>query len=58
MVVANCSRLQAGQALERVTVVLGSNKLVIEEAEHSIHGALYVIHGLVKQGALILLFQK
>lgn len=53
MVVANCSRLQAGQALGRVPVVLGSNKLVVEEAEHSIHGALYAVRGSVKQGALL-----
>ena len=35
------------------TVVRGSNKLVIEEAEHSIHGALCVIRCLMKKRALI-----
>lgn len=52
MVLAN-SRSQAVQALEKVTTVLGSDGLVIEEAEHPIHGALYVVHCGVKQRALI-----
>ena len=40
MVLANYSRLQAAHALEKVTVaVRGSKKLVIEEAERSIHDA-------------------
>lgn len=53
MFLANWSRLQAVQALEKqLTVVHGSNKLVIE-VEHSIHDALCVIHCLVKERALI-----